>query len=211
MPKGWAIWRALEDYMRRRLDRAGYQEVRTPQLVDRKLWEASGHWEKFRENMFLAEVEEEDGAGQAGRGAEADELPLPRADLQPGHQVLPRPAAAAWRSSAPATATSRHGALHGIMRVRGFTQDDAHIFCREDQITPRRVEFCALLASVYRDLGFDKFRIKFSDRPEKRAGSDEVWDQAESGAAGGDARGRLRRRSSIRARAPSTARSSNSC
>jgi threonyl-tRNA synthetase len=176
-PKGWSIWRSLEGYLRRRLDKAGYQEVRTPQLVDRKLWEASGHWEKFAEHMFLAEVEEEGADKQIAalkpmncpchvqifnQGIKSyRDLPLRYAEFGSCHRYEPS------------------GALHGIMRVRGFTQDDAHIFCREDQITPEGVAFCELLASVYRDLGFDKFRIKFSDRPEKRAGSDEVWDQAE--------------------------------
>jgi threonyl-tRNA synthetase len=177
-PKGWAIWRALEGYMRRRLDKAGYQEVRTPQLVDRRLWEASGHWEKFRESMFLAEVEEESGEDKQiaalkpmncpchvqifNQGIKSyRDLPLRMAEFGSCHRYEPS------------------GALHGIMRVRGFTQDDAHIFCREDQITPETEKFCALLSSVYADLGFGSFRIKFSDRPAKRAGADEVWDQAE--------------------------------
>jgi threonyl-tRNA synthetase len=175
--KGWAIWRSLEGYMRRRLDKAGYQEVRTPQLVDRKLWEASGHWEKFGENMFLAEVEEEGQDKQVAalkpmncpchvqifnQGIKSyRDLPLRMAEFGSCHRYEPS------------------GALHGIMRVRGFTQDDAHIFCREDEITPETERFCALLSSVYDDLGFSSFRIKFSDRPEKRAGSDAVWDQAE--------------------------------
>ncbi len=164
--------------MRWRLDKAGYEEVRTPQLVDRRLWEASGHWEKFGESMFLAEVEEEGQDKQIAalkpmncpchvqifnQGIKSyRDLPLRMAEFGSCHRYEPS------------------GALHGIMRVRGFTQDDAHIFCREDQITEEGVDFCALLASVYRDLGFDRFRIKFSDRPEKRAGSDAVWDQAEA-------------------------------
>jgi threonyl-tRNA synthetase len=177
-PNGWAIWRSLEAYMRRRLDKAGYQEVRTPQLVDRKLWEASGHWEKFREHMFLAEVEDEDGGDRQlaalkpmncpchvqifNQGIRSyRDLPMRLAEFGACHRYEP------------------HGALHGIMRVRGFVQDDAHIFCRQDQITPETVRFCELLASVYRDLGFDRFRVKFADRPPKRAGSDEVWDIAE--------------------------------
>jgi threonyl-tRNA synthetase len=177
--KGWAIWRALEAYLRRRLDKAGYGEVRTPQLVDRKLWEASGHWEKFRENMFLAEVEEEDGEDKQiaalkpmncpchvqifNQGIKSyRDLPMRIAEFGSCHRYEPS------------------GALHGIMRVRGFTQDDAHIFCREDQITAETQRFCDLLSSVYRDLGFESFRIKFSDRPERRAGADAVWDQAEA-------------------------------
>jgi threonyl-tRNA synthetase len=178
-PKGWAIWRSLEGYMRRRLDGAGYLEVKTPQLLDRRLWEASGHWEKFRENMFLAEVEEEEGADRQvaalkpmncpghvqifNQGIKSyRDLPLRLAEFGACHRFEPS------------------GAMHGIMRVRGFVQDDAHIFCREDQITPETERFCALLSSIYRDLGFGAFRIKFSDRPPKRAGSDAVWDQAEA-------------------------------
>jgi threonyl-tRNA synthetase len=178
-PPGWSIWRSLEAYMRRRLDAAGYDEVRTPQLIDRKLWEASGHWEKFRESMFLAEVEEEEGADKQiaalkpmncpghvqifNQGIKSyRDLPLRLAEFGSCHRYEPS------------------GALHGIMRVRGFTQDDAHIFCREDQITPETQRFCDLLSTIYRDLGFEKFRIKFSDRPAKRAGADAVWDQAET-------------------------------
>ncbi|MYZ47845.1 threonine--tRNA ligase [Propylenella binzhouense] len=178
-PKGWAIWRALEAYLRRRLDAAGYQEVKTPQLIDRKLWEASGHWEKFRESMFVAEVEEE------GR---EDRLVAALKPMNcPGHIQIFNQGIKSYRDLPLRLAEfgSCHryepsGALHGIMRVRGFTQDDAHIFCREDQITDETVRFCALLSSIYRDLGFSQFRIKFSDRPEKRAGSDAVWDQAEA-------------------------------
>ncbi len=178
-PKGWAIWRAVEAYMRRRLDAAGYQEVKTPQLIDRKLWEASGHWEKFREAMFIAEVEEE--------GREDKAVAALKPMNCPGHVQIFNQGIKSYRDLPLRLAEfgSCHryepsGALHGIMRVRGFTQDDAHIFCREDQITAETVAFCALLSSVYADLGFTKFRIKFSDRPEKRAGSDEVWDQAEA-------------------------------
>jgi threonyl-tRNA synthetase len=178
-PKGWAIWKTLESYMRRRLDRAGYQEVRTPQLLNRKLWEASGHWEKFRESMFLAEVEDESGADEQVAALKPMNCP--------GHVQIFNQGIKSYRDLplrlAEFGACHRYepsGAMHGIMRVRGFTQDDAHIFCREDQITAEGVDFCALLASVYRDLGFDSFRIKFSDRPAKRAGSDGVWDQAEA-------------------------------
>jgi threonyl-tRNA synthetase len=176
--KGWTVWRGIENYMRRRLERAGYEEVKTPQLVDRKLWEASGHWEKFREHMFLAEVEAEDGEDRQvaalkpmncpchvqifNQGIKSyRDLPLRMAEFGSCHRYEPS------------------GALHGLMRVRGFVQDDAHIFCTADQITPETVAFCELLASVYRDLGFESFRVKFADRPPKRAGSDEVWDIAE--------------------------------
>jgi len=176
-PAGWRLYRTAEAYMRRRLDAAGYQEVRTPQLVDRRLWEASGHWEKFREHMFLAHVEDE---GEKDRilalkpmncpchvqifnhGIRSyRELPLRMAEFGACHRYEPS------------------GALHGIMRVRAFTQDDAHIFCAEDQIAPETVRFVELLSSIYRDFGFDTFRVKFSDRPDKRAGSDATWDQAE--------------------------------
>jgi threonyl-tRNA synthetase len=181
-PKGWSVWQAVERYMRRRLDDAGYQEVRTPQLVDRKLWEDSGHWEKFREHMFIAEVDEGDEGKDEDKRVSAlkpmncpchvqifnqgiksyRDLPLRMAEFGSCHRYEPS------------------GALHGLMRVRGFTQDDAHIFCTEKQIAAETEIFCALLASIYRDLGFESFRIKFSDRPEKRAGSDETWDQAEA-------------------------------
>jgi threonyl-tRNA synthetase len=176
-PKGWRLYRTVEAYMRRRLDRADYQEVKTPQLVDRKLWEASGHWEKFRENMFIATVEDEGEKDRVlalkpmncpchvqifNQGLRSyRELPLRMAEFGACHRYEPS------------------GALHGIMRVRAFTQDDAHIFCSEDQIADETVRFVELLSSIYRDLGFAEFRVKFSDRPAKRAGSDEVWDQAE--------------------------------
>jgi len=174
-PKGWRLYRTAESYMRRRLDAAGYQEVKTPQLVDRSLWEASGHWEKFREHMFIARVEDEDKVlalkpmncpchVQIFRHGLRSyrELPLRMAEFGACHRYEPS------------------GALHGIMRVRAFTQDDAHIFCTEEQVAPETARFVALLASVYRDLGFPEFRVKFSDRPPVRAGSDEVWDKAEA-------------------------------
>ncbi|QDJ09795.1 Threonyl-tRNA synthetase [Roseomonas mucosa] len=176
-PKGWKLYRALEDYMRRRLDDADYQEVRTPQLVDRKLWIASGHWEKFRENMFIATVEDESEKDRVlalkpmncpchvqifNQGLRSyRELPLRMAEFGACHRYEPS------------------GALHGIMRVRSFTQDDAHIFCTEEQIAGETVKFVALLSAIYRDLGFENFRVKFSDRPGKRAGTDDVWDHAE--------------------------------
>ena len=176
-PKGWKLYRTVEDYMRRRLDGGAYQEVKTPQLVDRKLWVASGHWEKFRENMFIATVEDESEKDRIlalkpmncpchvqifNQGLRSyRELPLRMAEFGACHRYEPS------------------GALHGIMRVRSFTQDDAHIFCSEDQIADETVRFVALLSSIYRDFGFEAFRVKFSDRPEKRAGTDEVWDQAE--------------------------------
>ena len=173
-PKGWKLYRTAESYMRRRLDAHGYQEVRTPQLVDRKLWEASGHWDNYKQNMFIARVEDED-TTLALKPMNCPchvlifkhslrsyrELPLRMAEFGSCHRYEPS------------------GALHGIMRVRAFTQDDAHIFCTEDQIADETVAFVALLSSVYRDFGFDSFRVKFSDRPIPRAGTDEVWDRAE--------------------------------
>ncbi|MCA3282803.1 MAG: threonine--tRNA ligase [Roseomonas sp.] len=176
-PKGWRLYRTVEAYMRRRLDIAEYQEVKTPQLVDRKLWEASGHWEKFRENMFVARVEDEDEKDRVlalkpmncpchvqifNQGLRSyRELPLRMAEFGACHRYEPS------------------GALHGIMRVRSFVQDDAHIFCAEEQIADETVRFVALLSSIYRDFGFTEFRVKFSDRPARRAGTDAVWDQAE--------------------------------
>lgn len=174
---GWKLYRTVEDYMRRRLDASGYQEVKTPQLVDRRLWEASGHWEKFRSAMFIATVEDQDEAHKIhalkpmncpchvqifNQGIRSyRELPLRMAEFGACHRYEPS------------------GALHGIMRVRAFTQDDAHIFCEEHQIADETVRFVALLSSIYRDLGFPEFRVKFSDRPATRAGDDATWDRAE--------------------------------
>ncbi|MEJ5141769.1 threonine--tRNA ligase [Gluconobacter albidus] len=172
--KGWRLYTVLQDYMRRAQERNNYEEVRTPQLVDRALWEASGHWDKYRENMFIATVEDEDKTlalkpmncpchVQIFRHGLRSyrELPLRMAEFGACHRYEPS------------------GALHGIMRVRGFTQDDAHIFCTDDQIADETAKFVKMLAEVYTDLGFESFRVKFSDRPETRAGSDEVWDRAE--------------------------------
>ena len=173
--KGWKLYRTLEDYMRRRQNGGGYQEVRTPQLVDRKLWEKSGHWDKYRKHMFIAEVVDEESTlalkpmncpchvqifKQGLRSYR--QLPLRMAEFGACHRYEPS------------------GALHGIMRVRAFTQDDAHIFCTEDQIVEETVRFVALLDSVYKDFGFESFAIKFSDRPAERAGSDADWDRAET-------------------------------
>jgi threonyl-tRNA synthetase len=176
-PKGWSLYRVLEDYMRRRLDAADYQEVKTPQLVDRRLWEASGHWEKFREHMFIARVEDE---------AEQDRVLALKPMNCPCHVQIFNQGLRSYRElplrMAEFGCCHRYepsGALHGIMRVRAFTQDDAHIFCAEGQIAAETVRFVELLGSIYRDLGFTEFRVKFSDRPATRAGSDAVWDQAE--------------------------------
>jgi threonyl-tRNA synthetase len=173
-PYGWTLYRAVEAYIRRKLDAGGYVEVKTPQLLDRTLWEQSGHWEKFREHMFTF--------------AESEEKTLALKPMNcPGHIQIFRQHLHSYRELPLRMAEfgSCHrnepsGALHGIMRVRAFTQDDAHIFCTEDQITAESVRFCELLLAVYRDFGFEDVRVKFSDRPPVRAGSDETWDKAEA-------------------------------
>ncbi|MDA9639902.1 threonine--tRNA ligase, partial [SAR116 cluster bacterium] len=173
-PKGWVMYREIENYVRRRLDAGGYNEVKTPQLVDRALWEASGHWDKFRENMFTAQSEDDRTLALKPMNCPCHvqifrqgiksyrDLPMRMAEFGACHRNEPS------------------GALHGIMRVRAFTQDDAHIFCTEDQITAESVRFCELLQSIYADFGFEEVRVKFSDRPEIRAGEDDVWDRAEA-------------------------------
>jgi len=173
-PKGWALYRTVERYMRGRLEQAGYLEVKTPQLLDRALWEASGHWEKYRQNMFIATTE--------------DEKVLALKPMNcPGHVQIFRQGLKSYRDLpmrlAEFGACHRYepsGAIHGIMRVRAFTQDDAHIFCTEDQVTDESVRFCAFLQSIYKDFGFEDVVIKFSDRPDVRAGTDETWDKAEA-------------------------------
>ncbi|MGB0555398.1 MAG: threonine--tRNA ligase [Alphaproteobacteria bacterium] len=172
-PKGWTMYRAVETYMRDRLEAAKYVEVKTPQLIDRALWERSGHWEKFRENMFTAEDE-------------GDKVLALKPMNCPGHVQIFKQGTKSYRDLPLRMAEfgSCHrnepsGALHGLMRVRAFTQDDAHIFCTEEQIEDETKEFIDLLSSIYRDFGFEEFVIKFSDRPEVRAGEDSVWDQAE--------------------------------
>jgi len=191
-PKGWTVYRQAERYMRNRLEEAGYVEVKTPQLVDRKLWEESGHWEKFREHMFVAEVDETDtdhpSAQDGGEGHHAYNrrmLALKPMNC-PGHVQVFRQGIKSYRDlplrMAEFGSCHRYepsGALHGLMRVRAFTQDDAHIFCTEDQIESETKLFIDLLASIYRDFGFDEFIVKFSDRPDTRAGEDAVWDKAE--------------------------------
>ena len=172
--KGWTLYRAIEEYMRRRLDAAGYREVKTPQLIDRALWEKSGHWDKFREHMFIAE-------------SEAERILALKPMNCPGHVQIYRQGITSYRDLPLRMAEfgSCHrnepsGALHGIMRVRAFTQDDAHIFCTEDQIDSEGRAFCALLLDIYKDFGFEDVRVKFSDRPEVRAGDDATWDKAEA-------------------------------
>ncbi|HEY0446103.1 MAG TPA: threonine--tRNA ligase [Allosphingosinicella sp.] len=185
-PKGWAIWRALEAYMRRRLDAAGYNEIKTPQLIDNKLWVASGHWGKFRENMFVVPDEvpstEEGKPVLSGKG---DLMALKPMNC-PAHVQVFKQGITSYRDLPLRLAefgtchrNEPHGALHGIMRVRQFTQDDAHIFCTHDQLVDETVAFCALLDTVYRDLGFPDYQVKLATRPEQRVGSEESWDRAE--------------------------------
>ncbi|MFD1912900.1 threonine--tRNA ligase [Halodurantibacterium flavum] len=177
-PNGWRIYTTLQDYMRRRQTEGGYVEVNTPQVVDRKLWEASGHWEKYQENMFIVEVDEEHAREKAVNALKPMNCPCHVQIFNVGlksYRDLPLRMA----EFGSCNRYEPSGALHGIMRVRGFTQDDAHIFCREDQIEAETKRFIDFLSAIYRDLGFEKFRIKFSDRPETRAGSDDVWDKAE--------------------------------
>ena len=173
-PKGWVLWRVLEDYMRRRLDAAGYVEVKTPQVLDRTFWEKSGHWDKYRPNMFVCETVEGETLSLKPMNCPGHvqifdqgqrsyrELPLRMAEFGACHRYEPS------------------GALHGLMRVRGFTQDDAHIFCREDQIVDETERFIRLTQMVHADLGMTTHEIALATRPEVRAGSDEFWDKAET-------------------------------
>ena len=178
-PNGWKIYTTLQDYMRRQQERGGYVEVNTPQVVDRKLWEASGHWDKYQENMFIVEVDEEHAREKAINALKPMNCPC---HVQVYNQGLKsyRDLPLRMAEFGSCNRYEPSGALHGIMRVRGFTQDDAHIFCREDQIEAETKKFIEFLSNIYRDLGFENFSIKFSDRPEQRAGSDEVWDKSEN-------------------------------
>lgn len=173
-PKGWKLYNLLRDYMRQRMEKAGYVEVNTPILVDRTLWEQSGHWEKFRENMFVVQ-------------GEADHVLAIKPMNCPCHVMIFKQGIKSYRDLPLRLAefgtchrNEPSGALHGIMRVRSFVQDDAHIFCTENQILSEAQSFCLLLTSIYKELGFESFSVKFSDRPAKRAGDDSVWDKAES-------------------------------
>ncbi|RBW57508.1 threonine--tRNA ligase [Ruegeria sp. A3M17] len=177
-PNGWTIYTTLQDYMRRKQRAGGYREINTPQVVDRKLWEASGHWDKYQEHMFIVEVEEEHAKEKAVNALKPMNCPC---HVQVFNQGLKSYRDLPLRL-AEFGSCSRYepsGALHGIMRVRGFTQDDGHIFCTEDQIQDECAKFINYLADVYADLGFEKFEIKFATRPEKRVGSDESWDHVE--------------------------------
>ena len=178
-PYGWTIYRQLQNFMRQKLEDAGYLEINTPLVVDRKLWEASGHWDKYRENMFITEIDEDHANEKRvnalkpmncpchvqvyNQGIKSyKDLPIKFAEFGSCHRYEPS------------------GTMHGLMRVRGFTQDDGHIFCTEDQIESETGKFIELLSGVYADLGFKDFDIKLSTRPETRVGSDDVWDRAES-------------------------------
>ncbi|WP_317057646.1 threonine--tRNA ligase [Roseovarius rhodophyticola] len=177
-PNGWTIYTELQDYMRRKQRAGGYHEINTPQVVDRKLWEASGHWDKYQEHMFIVEVEEEHAKEKAINALKPMNCPC---HVQVFNQGLKSYRDLPLRL-AEFGSCSRYepsGALHGIMRVRGFTQDDAHIFCTEDQIEEECARFINFLADIYADLGFEEFEIKFATRPEKRVGSDESWDHVE--------------------------------
>ena len=177
-PNGWQIYTELQDYMRRQQRRGGYVEVNTPQVVDRKLWEASGHWEKYQEHMFIVEVDEDHAREKAVNALKPMNCPCHVQIFNQGlksYRDLPLRMA----EFGSCNRYEPSGALHGIMRVRGFTQDDGHIFCSEDQIEEETAVYIDYLSTIYRDLGFEKFRVKFSDRPEKRSGSDAVWDKAE--------------------------------
>ncbi len=185
-PRGYIIWRQLEAYMRRRLDAGGYEEVKTPQLMDARQWEASGHWGKYRENMFVVPDEvpctEE---GEPVFTGDCDLMALKPMNC-PAHILIFRQGIKSYRDLPIRLAefgcchrNEPHGALHGILRVRQFTQDDAHIFCRQDQIVDETRAFCDLLDTIYKDLGFESYAIKLALRPDKRFGSDEMWDRAE--------------------------------
>ena len=185
-PKGFILWRQLEAYMRRRLDAAGYDEVKTPQLMDAKQWEKSGHWGKYRENMFVVpdEIPNVDDDAPVVSGS-ADLMALKPMNC-PAHVLIFKQGITSYRDLPIRMAefgcchrNEPHGALHGIMRVRQFTQDDAHIFVREDQLIEEVKDFCDLLDSVYRDLGFDTYAIKLALRPDQRFGSDAMWDWSE--------------------------------
>ena len=185
-PKGYMIWRQLEAYMRRRLDAAGYVEVKTPQVMDARQWEQSGHWGKYRENMFVIpdEVPNTEDEGPI-ISDDADWMALKPMNC-PAHVLIFRQGIKSYRDLPLRMAefgcchrNEPHGALHGIMRVRQFTQDDAHIFCREDQLIGEVAAFIDLLHSVYHDLGFDDYAVKLALRPEKRFGSEEMWDKSE--------------------------------
>ena len=188
-PKGFHIYNQLEAYIRRRLKDANYQEVKTPQLIDNKLWEASGHWGKYRENMFVVPdvVPNTEEGGKVFKEEPTKFMALKPMNC-PAHVQIFKQGLKSYRDLPLRMAefgcchrNEAHGALHGLMRVRQMTQDDAHIFCTEDQITTESVDFCSLVTAIYKDLGFEGVRVVLALRPEQRAGSDEIWDKAENG------------------------------
>ena len=177
-PDGWIIYRLLQEFIRKKLDICGYKEINTPQVVDRKLWEASGHWDKYRENMFITEIDEEHANEKRTNALKPMNCPC---HVQVYNQGLKsyRDLPLRYAEFGSCHRYEASGTMHGLMRVRGFTQDDGHIFCTEDQIESETKLFIELLSEIYSDLGFDSFDIKLSTRPEVRVGSDEVWDKAE--------------------------------
>ncbi len=188
-PKGFHIYNQLEAYIRRRLNDVGYKEVKTPQLIDNKLWEASGHWGKYRENMFVVPdvVPNTEEGGKVFKEEPTKFMALKPMNC-PAHVQIFNQGLKSYRDLPMRMAefgcchrNEAHGGLHGLMRVRQMTQDDAHIFCTEDQITQESMDFCALVKNVYEDLGFNDVRVVLALRPEQRAGSDEIWDKAEDG------------------------------
>ena len=178
-PNGWTIYRILEGFIRDKLEKYNYLEIKTPQVVDRKLWEASGHWDKYRENMFITEIDEEHANEKRVNALKPMNCPC---HVQIYNQGLKsyRDLPVRYAEFGSCHRYEASGTMHGLMRVRGFTQDDGHIFCTEEQIEKETELFINLLSDIYKDLGFDSFDIKLSTRPEVRVGSDEVWDKAEA-------------------------------
>ena len=186
-PKGYIIWRQLEAYMRRAIDGAAYREVKTPQVMDARQWEQSGHWGKYRENMFVIPDETPNTEDEGPIVSDAAEWMALKPMNCPAHVLIFKQGIKSYRDlpmrlyeNGCCHRNEPHGALHGLMRVRQFTQDDAHIFCREDQIVQEVRDFCALADRVYKDLGFADYAIKLALRPEKRFGTEEMWDLAEA-------------------------------
>ena len=178
-PKGWAVYRVLEDFMRNKQTEAGYEEINTPQVVDRKLWEESGHWDKYRENMFITEIDEEHANEKRTNALKPMNCPCHVQIFNQGLKSY-RDLPIRFAEFGSCHRYEASGTLHGLMRVRAFTQDDGHIFCTENQIEQETKNFIEVLSTIYSELGFNKFDIKLSTRPEVRVGSDEVWDKAES-------------------------------
>ena len=177
-PKGWTIFRILEDYIRDKLKISGYEEIKTPEVVDRKLWEKSGHWDKYRENMYITEIDEEHANEKRVNALKPMSCPC---HVQVYNQGLKsyRDLPVRYSEFGSCHRYEPSGTLHGLMRVRQMTQDDGHIFCSEDQIEEETESFINILSEIYKELGFDKLDIKLSTRPEERVGGDEIWDKAE--------------------------------